>query len=415
MEWQTVNRKGGGKGWNHGVQDQLMQSMTAMQNSISQLAQSICTRPPPGSKGQGKGKPSKGQGKGAKTSPGERKAPNLKPTEERAEPTTEEVKCPKCPNTYNWTTRVVCRSCGCKLPQGNASKTSPPPKSTGPASVKTGGGTSLSGSSSGTSYASVVKGETGPAENAKEEKNTLQKKAESIEKLLTTMDKEDPLREDLESQLEQLRAALKDPRNPGARLDSAMAKLRKAKAKVEKCQEQLRQAEASLKTAHAEEEEANSELKAAQENAVPKPELPPGDAAMQLSSDDIADLTDMLQQCGLLAVAACEDASEAQAKKARVGPYDNPKKTPREIAKLANPALVARLANSVHILQDAVKSGGDGSLPETLPGDPEALRGLSNPPPPNPVTPQTPPGGRDPKDTVKDTETQSQESAQMRD
>ena len=415
MEWQTVNRKGGGKGWNHGVQDQLMQSMTAMQNSISQLAQSICNRPPPGSKGQGKGKTSKGQGKGVKTSPGERKAPNLKPTEERAEPTTEEVKCPKCPNTYNWTTRVVCRSCGCKLPQGNASKTSPPPKSTGPASVKTGGGASLSGSSSGTSYASVVKGETGPAENAKEEKNTLQKKAESIEKLLATMDKDDPLREDLESQLEQLRAALKDPRNPGARLDSAMAKLRKAKAKVEKCQEQLRQAEASLKTAHAEEEEANSELKAAQENAVPKPELPPGDAAMQLSSDDIADLTDMLQQCGLLAVAACEDASEAQAKKARVGPYDNPKKTPREIAKLANPALVARLANSVHILQDAVKSGGDGSLPETLPGDPEALRGLSNPPPPNPVTPQPPPGGRDPKDTVKDTETQSQESAQMRD
>ena len=415
MEWQTVNRKGGGKGWNHGVQDQLMQSMTAMQNSISQLAQSICTRPPPGSKGQGKGKPSKGQGKGVKTSPGERKAPNLKPTEERAEPTTEEVKCPKCPNTYNWTTRVVCRSCGCKLPQGNASKTSPPPKSTGPASVKTGGGASSSGSSSGTSYASVVKGEIGQAENAKEEKNTQQKKAESIEKLLATMDKDDPLREDLESQLEQLRAALKDPRNPGARLDSAMAKLRKAKAKVEKCHEQLRQAEVSLKAAVAEEEEANSELKAAQENAVPKSELPPGDAAMQLSSDDIADLTDMLQQCGLLAVAACEDASEAQAKKARVGPYDNPKKTPREIAKLANPALVARLANSVHILQDAVKSGGDGSLPETQPGDPEALRGLSNPPPPNPVTPQTPPGGREPKDTVKDTETQSQESAQMQD
>ena len=415
MEWQTVNRKGGGKGWNHGVQDQLMQSMTAMQNSISQLAQSICTRPPPGSKGQGKGKPSKGQGKGVKTSPGERKAPNLKPTEERAEPTTEEVKCPKCPNTYNWTTRVVCRSCGCKLPQGNASKISPPPKSTGPASVKTGGGASSSGSSSGTSYASVVKGEIGQAENAKEEKNTQQKKAESIEKLLATMDKDDSLREDLESQLEQLRAALKDPRNPGARLDSAMAILRKAKAKVEKCQEQLRQAEVSLKAAFAEEEEANSELKAAQENAVPKSELPPGDAAMQLSSDDISDLTDMLKQCGLLAVAACEDASEAQAKKARVGPYDNPKKTPREIAKLANPALVARLANSVHILQDAVKSGGDGSLEESQPGDPEALRGLSNPPPPNPVLPQPPPGGREPKETVKDTDTQSQEIAQMRD
>ena len=238
------------------------------------------------------------------------------------------------------------------------------------------------------------------------------------------MDKDDPLREDLESQLEQLRAALKDPRNPGARLDSAMAKMRKAKAKVQKCEEQLRQAEASLYAAHAEEEEASSELKAAQENAVPKQqELPPGDAAMQLSSEDINDLTDMLKQCGLLAMAACEDASEAHAKKARTGPYGCPKKTPREIAKLANPALVARLANSVNILQDAVKSGGDGSLDETIPGDPEALRGLSTPPPPpNPAAPVTPaaplnpPGGPvDPKDTVKDTDTQSQHSAQMRD
>ena len=113
---------------------------------------------------------------------------------------------------------------------------------------------------------------------------------------------------------------------------------------------------------------------------------------------------------------------EAQTKKARVGPYDNPRKTPREIAKLANPALVARLANSVHILQDAVKSGGDGSLEETQPGDPEPLRGLSPPPPrPNPaapvtpLAPQNPPGGREPKETVKDTDTQSQHSAQMQD
>ena len=315
MEWQTVNRKGGGKGWNHGVQDQLMQSMTAKQSSISQLAQSICTRPPPGSKGQGKGKPSKGQGKGVKSSPGERKSPNLKPEEERAEPTTEEVKCPKCPNTHNWTTRAACRSCGCKLPQGNVPKAPPSQKSAGPASGKTGGGGSSSGASSGTSYASVVKGETGPAETAKEERGTQQKKAESIEKWLAAMDKDDLLREDLESQLEQLRAALKDPRNPGARLDSAMAKMRKAKAKVQKCEEQLRQAEASLHAAHAEEEEASSELKAAQDNAVPKQqELPPGDATMQLSSEDINDLTDMLKQCGLLAMAACEDASEAHAK-----------------------------------------------------------------------------------------------------
>ena len=61
MAWQYVSRKGGGKGPNSGVQDQLLQSMTAMQNSISQLAQSICTKPPPGRKGQGKGRPPKGQ------------------------------------------------------------------------------------------------------------------------------------------------------------------------------------------------------------------------------------------------------------------------------------------------------------------------------------------------------------------
>ena len=41
--------------------------------------------------------------------------------------------------------------------------------------------------------------------------------------------------------------------------------------------------------------------------------------------------------------------------------HANPNKTPREIAK-SNPALAARLANCVHILEEAVKSGGDGSL-----------------------------------------------------
>ena len=64
MAWQTVSRKGEGKGWNQGVQDQLLQSMTAMQNSISQLAQSMNTRSPPGSKGQGKGQTSQGAGQG---------------------------------------------------------------------------------------------------------------------------------------------------------------------------------------------------------------------------------------------------------------------------------------------------------------------------------------------------------------
>ena len=160
-------------------------------------------------------------------------------------------------------------------------------------------------------------------------------------------------------------------------------------------EEQLRQAEEALASARAEKEQASSELKAAQENAVPTKQLehPPGDAGMQLSSEDITDLTDMLKQCGLLAVAAAEEAGEPPSKKARAGPHSNPKKSPREIAKLANPALIARLASSVHFLEEAVKSGGDGSLEDTIPGDPEALREPLAPPPANP------------KDTVKDTET----------
>ena len=91
------------------------------------------------------------------------------------------------------------------------------------------------------------------------------------------------------------------------------------------------------------------------------------------------------------------------------------------ISHTSTPALVARLANSVHILEEAVKNGGDGSLEETLPGDPEALRGPS-PPPPAPVPPVppvpavNPPGAPlNPKETVKDTDTQSIPDAQMRD
>ena len=57
--------------------------------------------------------------------------------------------------------------------------------------------------------AAVVKGETGLAENPKDDKDTQQKKAESLEKLLATLAANDPLREDLENQLEQLQAALK--------------------------------------------------------------------------------------------------------------------------------------------------------------------------------------------------------------
>ena len=172
MAWQTVSRKGGGKGWNQGMENQLLQSMTAMQNSITQLAQSLQTQPPPGRKGQEKGKTPKGQGKGNSTSPGERKNPNLKPFSERATPTTEEIKCPNCP-AYSCTMRSVGRTCGHNLPPGSSNKALPSQKNPGQASAKQGGG-GLSSSvvSSGASSATVAKGETGPVENPKEENDT---------------------------------------------------------------------------------------------------------------------------------------------------------------------------------------------------------------------------------------------------
>ena len=67
----------------------LVQSMTAMQNSISQLAQSLHTQPPLERKGQGKGKNPKGQGKGQPTIPRGEEKPNLQLLSERATETTE--------------------------------------------------------------------------------------------------------------------------------------------------------------------------------------------------------------------------------------------------------------------------------------------------------------------------------------
>ena len=62
---------------------------------------------------------------------------------------------------------------------------------------------------------------------------------------------------------------------------------------------------------------------------------------------------------------------EGGGKRPRVGPYANAVKTPREVAALANPALVSKLAQSVAFLQnarahlDAEQSGHGSSLRET--------------------------------------------------
>ena len=149
------------------------------------LGQSLA---PPG-KGQGKGK-TKGLGKGGPTSPGERKAPNLKPLSERATPTVEEVSCTRC-KAYNWTSRRVCRSCGAPLPQGN-SQPQPHLTPTGQAKTSAGVPSSSSVASSGLSYAAVTKGATGQADPKKDDKTVLAQKADKLENLLATLDDTDP-------------------------------------------------------------------------------------------------------------------------------------------------------------------------------------------------------------------------------
>ena len=89
------------------------------------------------------------------------------------------------------------------------------------------------------------KGGSGQADPKTDDKAVKTPKANKLEALLATLDPEDPLREDLQPQLDQLRNDLRDPRQPGARLDSAVAKQHKAEAKVAKCEEALRQAEES--------------------------------------------------------------------------------------------------------------------------------------------------------------------------
>ena len=337
-----------------------------MQNSMAQLAASIQNTytpqgkgGPPQGKGTGKGG-GKGNGKG-----GERKAENLRPFSERATRTTEEVQCTGCP-TYNWTTRNACRSCGRKLPQGLSTvKTAPPSQGQVPSS-QAAPPSSCSVASSGLPYASVAKGSSGQADGKDKDKALMTQKAESLANILETLPESDPLREEFQHQLDRLRNDLRDPRQPGARLDSAIAKQRKAEAKVQKCKEAVKQAEEALLAAQDEKaaSDSHSELKAAWAAATPAPpppEHPQEEPGLTLSSEDMVGLHDMLQQCGLLAVAAQEEAEAAGTggKRPRVGPYGAPTNPPREKVNLANPALVNKLAASVAYIQKHMHSPGD--------------------------------------------------------
>ena len=327
MEWQTVNRKGGGKGWNHGVQDQLMQSMTAMQNSISQLAQSICTRPPPGSKGQGKPRPSKGQGKGVKSSPGGTKEsqPQARGGKSRADnrgsempevsehiqldhqgglpfvrlqaspgeclqntPLSEEHWPGQRENWWGWIVfwcflgKLLCLRCqrrnqpgrDCERREGHPAKES---------------------RLSGETACHVGKRRPSPRGS-----RISTRTAPSCSQRSSQPGSETRFSRGQNAQSRGQGPEVRRATPPGGSfLEICPRRKRRGQLRAESCAGKCRP-----KTAR----------------------TPSGDAAMQLSSEDISDLTDMLKQCGLLA--ACEDASEAQTKKARTGPYDNPKKTP---------------------------------------------------------------------------------------
>ena len=183
--------------------------------------------PPKGSKGKGKGKGS-GKPKGAsqgtppKTQPPPalqegpaRRRPNLKPNEERATPTLTEIKCQKC-QAYNWTSREVCRSCEtllARLPGISSSSTQPPQPLARP-----------SGTLPGKTCADAAAGSAPASQSALTlDKDGLSQRQAELETLIGTLPDAFPLKTELSTQLDTVKEKLKDPRQPGARLDSATA------------------------------------------------------------------------------------------------------------------------------------------------------------------------------------------------
>ena len=288
-EWATVTRRGATPprwAMEQELQD-LREEMAWMRSRIS--------APPQGSKGKGKGK---GLGKGQGASQGSapppqnseegpaRRKPNLKPLDERATPTQVEVRCPKC-QQCNWTTRSVCRSCETPLarPQG----VSDAGTQSAPAPAKT------SGTVPGKSYAQAAAG-AGSQSVLLLDKEALSKRQAELETVIATLPEDSPLKEELGTQLDTVKEKLKDPRQPGARLDSATASLKKATARREKAEETLKQAQEALEKARLEETRAEKELEEAKKAAAPPPPLPehPPEGVVSLSSADVEGVIGLL-------------------------------------------------------------------------------------------------------------------------
>ena len=92
-----------------------------------------------------------------------------------------------------------------------------------------------------------------------------------METVIGTLPDESPLKTELSTQLDSVKEKLKDPRQPGARLDSATAGVKKATARREKAEEALKQAQEALEQARLQETRAIQELEDAKAAAAPPP------------------------------------------------------------------------------------------------------------------------------------------------
>ena len=135
-----VSRKGGGKGGTMGYKTSIAINDSNAEFNLS-ACPTICTKPRPRSKGQGKGRPLKRQGKGVKSSP-EESQPQARGGESRTYHRKNQV--PEVSEHLQLDNQNGLPFVRLQASQGNVSKAPPSQKSAGPASVKTGGGGSSS-------------------------------------------------------------------------------------------------------------------------------------------------------------------------------------------------------------------------------------------------------------------------------
>ena len=319
-EWTQVNRQR-----NTPPRWMVDQELQELREEMAWM-RSRLSAPSQGSKGKGKGKGQakpkpKGASQGAPppttTTPASsegpaRRRPNLKPNEERATPTLIEIKCQKC-QAYNWTSRELCRSCEtplARLPGISTSSTPPLQPVAKPVGI-----------TPGKSYADAAAGSPPASQSVLAlDKEGLSKRQAELETVIGTLPDESPLKTELSTQLDSVKEKLKDPRQPGARLDSATAGLKKATARREKAEETLKQAQEALEQARLQETRATQELEDAKAAAAPPPppETPPP-GSVSLSSDDVAGLISFFQELAEEREAA--PGVEPPSKKGRVGPY----------------------------------------------------------------------------------------------